>query len=113
MMSEEDSGSVSGSLFHPAARLELLDAIEYYRNRSPDLALTFYEDIERCLKELLEFPELAPVKHSAGVRSQPLRRFPYSVLYTVDPDILYIVAVAHQKRRPNYWLRRLGLEADS
>ena len=111
-MSEENFSDF-GSLFHPAARLELLDAIEYYRNKSPDLARTFYEDIERCLKELLEFPELAPVKHPVGVRSQPLHRFPYSVLYTVDPDVLYIVAIAHQKRRPNYWLRRLGLEADS
>ena len=112
-MSEEDSSSVSGSLFHPAARLELLDAVEYYRNRSPDLASAFYEDALHLIKELLEFPELAPVKHPIGVRSQPLRRFPYSVLYTVDPDVLYIVAIAHQKRRPNYWLRRLGLEADS
>ena len=44
-----------------------------------------------------------------GVRRKSLARFPYSVLYTVDPDVLYIVAVAHQKRRPNYWLRRLSL----
>ena len=81
-MSEEDSSSVSGSLFHPAARLELLDAVEYYRNRSPDLASAFYEDVERLVEELLEFPELAPVKHPIGIRSQPLRRFPYSVLYS-------------------------------
>ena len=75
-MLEEDFRGAFGSLFHPAARLELLDAIEYYRNRSPDLALTFYEDVSRLIEELLEFPELAPVRHSAGVRSQPLRRTP-------------------------------------
>ena len=108
-MPDADSGSPLGSLFHPAARLELLDAIEYYRNRSPDLASAFYQEVERCLEELLEFPELAPVKRFS-VRQQPLRRFPYNVLYTVDPDVLYIVAIAHQKRRPDYWLRRIGID---
>ena len=41
------------------------------------------------------------------------RVFLNNVLYTVDPDVLYIVAIAHQKRRPNYWLRRLSLGDES
>ncbi len=98
------------SLFHPEARLELLNAIEYYRKRSPELARDFYEKVNEAINELLEFPESSPLIHPIGVRRKVMQRFPYNVLYTADPDVLYIVAIAHQKRRPDYWLQRLGLE---
>ena len=48
--------------------------------------------------------------HPIGVRRKVMQRFPYNLLHTVDPDVLFIVAIAHQKRRPEYWLKRLGLE---
>jgi toxin ParE1/3/4 len=100
------------SLFHPEARLELLNAIEYYRERSPELARDFYEEVNAAISDLLEFPESSPVVHPIGVRRRVMQRFPYNVLYTVDPDVLFIVAIAHQKRRPEYWLQRLGLEGN-
>jgi toxin ParE1/3/4 len=98
------------SLFHPEARFELLNATEYYRERSPELARDFYEEVNEAVNELLEFPESSPVIHPIGVRRKVLQRFPYNVLYAVDPDVLFIVAIAHQKRRSDYWLQRLGLE---
>jgi toxin ParE1/3/4 len=88
----------------------LLNAVEYYRERSSELARDFYEELNRAIEDLLEFPESSPVIHPIGVRRKVLQRFPYDVLYTVDPDVLYIVAIAHQKRRPDYWLQRLGLK---
>jgi toxin ParE1/3/4 len=98
------------SLFHPEAQFELLNAIEYYRERSPELARDFYEEVNRAIEDLLEFPESALVIHPIGVRRKVMQRFPYNVLYTADPDVLYIVAIAHQKRRPDYRLQRVGLE---
>lgn len=44
-----------------------------------------------------------------NVRRRLLRRFPYSILYTVDRDEVVILALAHQKRRPAYWHSR-GVE---
>jgi toxin ParE1/3/4 len=88
----------------------LLNAVEYYRERSSELARDFYEELNRAIEDLLELPESSPVIHPIGVRRKMLQRFPYNVLYTVDPDVLYIVAIAHQKRRPDYWLQRLGLK---
>jgi hypothetical protein len=37
-----------------------------------------------------------------------VRGFPYLVVYRVGAHDLLIVAVAHAKRRPGYWARRLG-----
>jgi hypothetical protein len=35
-----------------------------------------------------------------------VRRFPYAVVYDVLPDAVIIIAVAHQRRKPGYWIRR-------
>jgi hypothetical protein len=36
-----------------------------------------------------------------------LQRFPFSVVYLDDADLVIIVAVAHRKRRPGYWKERV------
>jgi len=36
-----------------------------------------------------------------------IQRFPFSVVYLDDPDRALIVAVAHGKRKPGYWKRRV------
>ena len=36
-----------------------------------------------------------------------MKKFPYNVVYLLDPDAVFIIAVAHQSRHPDYWLRRL------
>jgi len=36
-----------------------------------------------------------------------LHRFPFSIVYLDDPEVLTIVAVAHAKRKPGYWRRRI------
>jgi len=43
-----------------------------------------------------------------GIRKRPVHRFPYAVLYRVDPDEIVVVAVMHQRRRPDYWRSRIG-----
>ena len=40
-----------------------------------------------------------------GIRRYPLPRFPYALAYLAE-DIPVIIAVAHIRRRPLYWLGR-------
>ena len=42
-----------------------------------------------------------------AVRRRIVRRFPYSILYTLEGDEVVVLAVAHQSRRPGYWTRRV------
>jgi plasmid stabilization system protein ParE len=42
------------------------------------------------------------------IRRYVLHRFPYYVAYLVVADRIRILTVAHQKRRPSFWYRRLG-----
>jgi toxin ParE1/3/4 len=37
------------------------------------------------------------------------RRYPYLLLYDlIGPDLVRVYAVAHARRRPGYWLRRVN-----
>ncbi|MCZ6674550.1 MAG: type II toxin-antitoxin system RelE/ParE family toxin [Verrucomicrobia bacterium] len=39
-------------------------------------------------------------------RRHLLARFPYGIIYRIDDDVIYVVAVMHLKRNPGYWKNR-------
>lgn len=93
--------------FHPAADRELLKAFNYYEDRVERLGYDFLSEVEDAVQFLLAHPEAAP-RVAAEVRSYTMDRFSYSIIYRVRKDHLRILAVAHQSRRPFYWIGRLG-----
>lgn len=56
----------------------------------------------------VKHPQMAPAIGEKGVRRKVLRGFSYNLHYIIEPDVIRIVAVAHQKRHPDYWTDRLG-----
>jgi plasmid stabilization system protein ParE len=92
--------------FHGFAELELEEASDYYGRATPGLQEAFLAEVERGCRLLSEFPEVGALVRQ-GVRKLVLKRFPYSLFYTVREDGVRIVAIGHQHRRPFYWRRRL------
>ena len=91
----------------PEAEDELQSAATWYENRRRGLGVEFVAEVDRALQSVLERPESSPVwRPNRPYRKHPLRRFPYVVFFRIDPAIVEIVAVAHAKRRPGYWLDR-------
>ena len=90
--------------------------IEYYLARyesiSARLRDRLWSDIEHAVDLIAEFREIGEiVPRTRGlVRRFPLRRFPFFVIYRPQGDDLQIVALAHKRRKPNYWRRRLKFE---
>ena len=96
------------ALFHPDARAELLDAATYYEERADQLGGQFIDEAHRVVDLLVGSPGLgAPVTGQPGLRRWRLRRFPYYVVYREQGEQLYVLAVAHERRRPGYWLGRV------
>jgi toxin ParE1/3/4 len=87
------------------AEQELNDTASYYDATSPGLGATFLTEAERAIKQIREHPNAAPVVYQV-VRRKLIRRFPYSVMYSVQADTIRILAIANQKRRPFYWRGR-------
>jgi plasmid stabilization system protein ParE len=64
--------------------------------------------VDQALQSILDNPEACPVwRTDRPYRKRSLKRFPYVVFYCLDSATVEIVAVAHAKRRPGYWLERL------
>ena len=102
-------------VFHPRARDELLEAEDWYQARSPLSAVAFRREIANAIKMIADNP-LWYSAGEGGTRRFILPKFPFSVVYRVGAghsmalDLggagILIVAVAHHKRRPGYWLNR-------
>ncbi len=93
--------------FHPEALEEMILAELYYANISKDLASDFYFELEKAVEFLREFAEAGQKIHPSGVRKTTLQRFPYQLVYMHTQSEVFILAVAHQRSQPLYWLYRL------
>lgn len=95
--------------FHPEAELELDEAAAWYEAEVSGLGSDFGDEVERVINILLDHPELG-ARVDKDLRHFVLRRFPFSVVYGVTGQLLYIVAIAHGSREPGYWKARLRNE---
>ncbi len=93
--------------FHPEALAEYDEAAHYYAQQQPGLDLRFIVCVEEGIEQIIENPfRWRPIDED--VRRCLTRVFPYGILYTIEPDFVLIVAVAHCSREPGYWKHRLS-----
>ncbi|MGZ4956727.1 MAG: type II toxin-antitoxin system RelE/ParE family toxin [Methylobacter sp.] len=94
--------------FLPEAEAEYIEAVRFYEEQQAKLGESLIHEFERIIILIVERPEAWRLVHPSGIRSVGLLRFPYSVFYRVIPDGVQITAFAHHRRRPGYWLTRVG-----
>ncbi|MBL0141074.1 MAG: type II toxin-antitoxin system RelE/ParE family toxin [Betaproteobacteria bacterium] len=89
--------------FDPAARIEFAEAAHWYAAEAGRfLATDFRNEVHRTLALLCDHP-LMGTPAGSNTRRMVVHRYPYVVVYRIDPDVLRILAIAHQSRRPEYW----------
>jgi plasmid stabilization system protein ParE len=92
--------------FHPAAEDEFISAAQFYERQTEGLGLDFILTVQRTYERLLESPASGP-PFGRRLRRVLVPKFPYGLVYRVEPERIYIVAVMHLHRRPGYWRSRL------
>ncbi|MCA8938028.1 MAG: type II toxin-antitoxin system RelE/ParE family toxin [Planctomycetes bacterium] len=91
---------------HPEATKELEEALAFYREQGGvGLARAFLAEFERVATLLASNHGFGTLT-SGRRRSFPLRRFPYSLIYSSTGQDIRILVVGHQHRRPGYWSGR-------
>ena len=93
--------------FHPAAEAEHLETIAYYESKRPGLGAMYLTEFEQVLEVLCKAPHRYPIEKKPNIRRIRLKNFPFTVLYRISLDSVQVLAVAHYRRRPQYWLGRL------
>lgn len=87
------------------AELEMLDAAKYYELQATGLGDDFLDKIDVAIQDIGSNPERWPIIGN-NVRRRLVHRFPYALLYRVDPDEVVVQATMHLHRRPDYWFSR-------
>ena len=91
--------------FHPLAELELRDAVNYYAEIDDELGRDFRIRVEKTCRLITKDPEIW--RDRGSYQRYNLLRFPYYVAFVVRDETLWVVAVAHAHREPDYWTQRI------
>ncbi len=92
--------------FHTEAMVELDDAVSFYESRAKGLGLDLLEMIRQGVGKIQRNPHAWPPHRRSGFRKLFAERFPYAIIYMELPSLIWIVAIAHASRRPDYWSKR-------
>jgi plasmid stabilization system protein ParE len=86
-------------VFRPEAEEEIAASAEWYELRRAELAAEFLRALDAAVASVtrspLRFPELHP-----GMRRCLLRRFPYSLIYSVSSEEIVIISCTHWRQNP-------------
>ena len=91
--------------FHPEAKAELDDAVDYYEKQQTNLGLEFAEEIYDTIQRILAFPNAWQLLED-DIRRCMTRRFPFGVIYYERTGTIIILAVMQLNRKPGYWQKR-------
>ena len=95
-----------GYRFLSAAEEEMSEAAVFYDAASIGLGSDFLDDVQQVVDRLRVHPKIG-VPVNRDLRRMLLHRFPFSLIYSVEPDAVLIVSVAHHRQRPGYWKSRI------
>jgi plasmid stabilization system protein ParE len=92
--------------YHQGATEDVKAAVVWYQNRSSKAASDFVEELQRATDTISKAPKRWPIGNN-NARRFLLWRFPFTVIYSEQGSKVFIWAVAHGSRRPEYWTTRL------
>lgn len=92
-------------IFTRIARQELEDAARYFELEYSGLGRSFKEEVRKAALRIAEYPQAWSIERGE-IRKCLLHKFPYKLMYSVEEDLVLVIAVAHQHRKPDYWVGR-------
>jgi plasmid stabilization system protein ParE len=92
--------------FHEEASAEFEIAFEWYYLGSEFVASRFAEEMSRAIARICDAPRRWPVT-PLGTRKYFLHHFPFAIVYRESSSGVQVLAVAHGRRKPGYWKKRL------
>ena len=92
-------------LFHPLARKEFEISANWYKERSIKVEKRFVESVFETIDFIANNPKVVQ-KIQREKRAARVTGFPFSILYIVDSDSVFIISVFHHSRNPKIWKNR-------
>ena len=93
-------------VFHPEALFELEAPADFFADRQKGLEIRFIDAVYSAIHRACDAPERWR-RFDGDIRRLLVHVFPYVVLYSIEDEFLYIIAVMHCNREPGYWHKRI------
>lgn len=81
-------------------------AVNWHQSQRTGLGADFAERVQETLDQIVERPELYP-RVFQELRRATVKRFPYLVVYQIEPGRIVVVAIVHGSRDSRIWQERL------
>jgi len=94
------------AILHHEADEEFHSAIKRYLAESQELGIRFYREVLATLARIESHPRVWP-RLRGGVRKCFVNDSPCKLLYAIQSERIFVVAVMHARRKPGYWAERL------
>lgn len=92
----------------PAAQ-EFYEAVVFYNIQQQGLGQEFAKEVQATIERIKQNPEAwTTVFSSKRARRCLTNRFPFGIIYQIRHDSILILAVWHQRRRPQIWQERIS-----
>ncbi len=92
--------------FLPQAEAELLKGISYYSAIRSELGTRFEQAVSEAVRNAVAHPERGAPR-SKSTRRWLVKGFPFGIVFRAGEAGVLIVAVAHQRKKPEYWADRI------
>jgi len=96
--------------FLTEAEAESKAAANHYEEQQEGLGAEFLDAVALALRAIerdpFRFARIQKPRTKREIRQHNVKRFPYSVVYERIDTEFVVLAIAHAKRHPSYWLRR-------
>lgn len=97
---------------HPRAVDEFDAAVRWYEAQKPGVGLALIDRAKQARQNIADWPNAAShfttTEDGTVLRSKAVLGYPYHVIYAIEPDGILILAYAHERREPGYWLHRIN-----
>lgn len=97
--------------FEDEADAEYRAAGRWYEERVVGLGIEFFDAVDAALDRIARLPKAGALVRrlpvDLQVRRAPATRFPYHMVYLETSSTIRVLAIAHDRRRPGYWISRL------
>ena len=91
--------------FYEPAFIEYNESIDFYNLQIESLWEKFITEIDNTITLIKKYPKSFP-EYKRHTGKAVVNIFPYNIIYTIHKHYIEILAIAHQYRKPTYWLNR-------
>lgn len=88
------------------ASKEFISAKEFYELEQSGLGARFENEIKQALLRIRQYPTAWSYERKE-IRRCFIHCFPYKILYSIQKEVIVILAFAHLHRKPDYWIGRI------